>query len=152
MRGYEAIFIFRPSLNEEERTKLVEKIEKIISTNGTLHEANYWGRKRFAYQIQKFSDGHFYLFVFDCEATIPLELKRLTKITETILRSMIIVRKTTYRAKEVPPPATPEPVAPVVVKEEPTVEETPALETVTAEEVVATDLVEEVKIEDANAE
>ena len=44
MKGYEAIFIYRPSLNEEERTKLTEKIEKTISENGILHETNYWGR------------------------------------------------------------------------------------------------------------
>lgn len=137
MRGYEAIFILRPSLNEEERMKHVEKIEKIIATNGTLHETNYWGRKRFAYPIQKFTDGHFFMFVFDAESTIPYELKRLTKVTETILRSLIIARKTCYPVKDVPV----QPAAPVVP-------ETAEL----SEEVSSEAIMEEVKIEDTNAE
>lgn len=152
MRGYEAIFIFRPSLNEEERMNHVEKIEKIISAKGVLHETNYWGRKRFAYPIQRFTDGHFYLFVFDSEATVPYELKRLTKITETILRSLIIVRDTTYRPKEVPPQAPAaqnterliEPVSTENISPEPMVEIEPVEE--------EAEKVEEIKIEDTNAE
>ena len=138
MRGYEAIFILRPSLTEEERMKHVEKIEKIISTNGVLHETNYWGRKRFAYPIQRFTDGHFFMFVFDSEATIPYDLKRLTKVTETLLRSLIIARKTTYPVKDIPvQPATPVIEAPIEEIKVEAIEESP---------------VEEIKIEDTNAE
>ena len=143
MRGYETIFIFRPSLNEEERMKLVEKIEKTISANGVLHESNYWGRKRFAYPIQKFSDGHFYLFVFDAEATVPYELKRLTKVTETILRSLVIVRKTTYQSKEPPIQATPS--SPTIHAKEPELEGP-------KESVLEEAIVQEVLNEDTNAE
>jgi small subunit ribosomal protein S6 len=137
MRGYEAIFILRPSLNEEERMKHVEKIEKIIATNGALHETNYWGRKRFAYPIQKFTDGHFFMFVFDAESSIPYELKRLTKVTETILRSLIIVRKTCYPVKDIPV----QPAAPIVSE---------TAESVEAES--AETVMEEIKIEETNAE
>jgi small subunit ribosomal protein S6 len=167
MRGYEAIFILRPSLNEEERMQHVEKIEKIISTNGVLHESNYWGRKRFAYPIQKFGDGHFYFFVFDAESTIPYDLKRLTKVTETILRSLIIVRDTTYHPKEdlsqtnkeLPPTqAISIPEKEIEVKEEPEVkeeievkEETMPIEEV-SDQVDPLEEVNEVKNEDMNAE
>jgi len=151
MKGYEAIFIYRPSLNEEERTKLTEKIEKIISENGVLHETNYWGRRRTAYPLGKFTDGHFYLFIFDGEGKLPYELKRLTTITETILRSMVIARKTTYQKKEVPAlevkPPTP-PVAPIV-------EDTPAIEIDSSVEEPAFEeipiLEEAIKIEENNA-
>jgi small subunit ribosomal protein S6 len=150
MRGYEAIFIFRPSLTEEDRMKHVEKIEKIISAGGVLHESNYWGRKRFAYPIQKFIDGHFYLFVFDAESTIPHDLKRLTKITETILRSLIIVRETVYRAKEGPLPTetqTPPPKPTIIAQEEPVEVVQPPTEVEEPEKAL-----EEIKIEDTNAE
>lgn len=132
MKGYEAIFIFHPSLNEEDRMKLTEKVEKTISENGILHETNYWGRKRFAYPIQNFTDGHFYLFVFDGEGKLPHELKRMTTITETILRSMIIVRKSRYQKKEAPVQET-KPVAPV----EPIKEEVPVAEEIQTEDTNA---------------
>lgn len=141
MRGYEAIFIFRPSLTEEDRMRLVEKIEKIISTNGALYESNYWGRKRFAYPIQKFSDGHFYLFVFNAEATVPYELKRLTKVTETILRSLIIVKKTTFLAKETLPQEAQSIVDTLKPNNEQNVE--PTIENTNVEEVL---------VEETNAE
>ena len=151
MRGYEVVFIFNPSLNEEERMKLVEKIEKIISTSGVLHETNYWGKKRFAYPIQKFTDGHFYLFVFDGEATIPYDLKRLTKVTETILRSLVIVRKTLYRAKDVPAPVEAKAFTMDVPKE--SFETVLTNEDIAPEEPIpAEEILEEVKIEETNAE
>jgi len=100
MRTYEAVFIYDPRISEEERNKITEKIEGIINTNGTLHETNFWGKKRFAYPIQKSTEGYYYLFVFDAPPTVPAELKRITSITETIYRSMIITRKYRYTPQE----------------------------------------------------
>lgn len=100
MRTYEAVFIYDPRISEEERNKITEKIEGIINANGTLHETNFWGKKRFAYPIQKSTEGYYYLFVFDAPPTVPAELKRITSITETIYRNMIITRKYRYTPPE----------------------------------------------------
>ena len=113
MRTYEAVFIYDPRISDEERSKLIEKIEGVISANGTLHETNYWGKKRFAYPIQKATEGYYYLFVFDSPPTLPTELKRITAITETIFRSMIIVRKYRYVSQVIN-----EEQVPVLVKKE----------------------------------
>jgi len=96
MRTYEAVFIYDPRISDEDRAKITEKIEGVISANGTLHETNFWGKKRFAYPIQKATEGYYYLYVFDAPPTLPTELKRITAITESIFRSMIIVRKYRY--------------------------------------------------------
>lgn len=107
MRTYEAVFIYDPRISDEDRAKITEKIEGVISANGTLHETNFWGKKRFAYPIQKATEGYYYLYVFDAPPTLPTELKRITAITESIFRSMIIVRKYRYtpQVTEEPMPA-----------------------------------------------
>jgi small subunit ribosomal protein S6 len=124
MRTYEAVFIYDPRISDEERSKLTEKIEGIISANGTLHETNFWGKKRFAYPIQKATEGYYYLFVFDAPPTLPTELKRITAITETIFRSMIIVRKYRYVSQVI----NEEPVPDMVKKEESVIAPEPAIE------------------------
>ena len=146
MRTYEAVFIYDPRISDEERSKITDKIQGVISANGTLHETNFWGKKRFAYPIQKASEGYYYLFVFDAPPTLPTELKRITAITETIFRSMIIVRKYRYMPQIIEEPVP----APIKAQEkiksiEPEVEIPSIVEEATEVEIPS--IVEEATIE-----
>jgi small subunit ribosomal protein S6 len=122
LKAYEAVYIFDSSLSEDQAVDLKEKVSAIITREkGTLHEIRYWGKRRFAYPIDKKRDGHYFLFIFDAEETVPLELNHFTRITEPVLRSMIIkrtVRKDRRRKKQdIPVKAPVIPVSAPVVTE-----------------------------------
>ncbi len=104
MKPYESVFIFDPSLSEDEAGDLKEKVSSLITQHeGMIHEVRYWGKRRFAYPIQKKRDGHYFLFIFDAPETLPLELNHFSRVNESVLRSMIIrriIRKSRLAKKE----------------------------------------------------
>jgi len=90
--NYEAVYILDPSLNEEQITALVEKFNKIVETNGTVTEVNEWGKRRLAYPINDLMEGYYVLMTFTAVPAIPAELDRIFRITDGVMRSMIICK------------------------------------------------------------
>ena len=90
--NYEAVYILDPSLNEEQIAALVEKFNKIVETNGTVTEVNEWGKRRLAYPINDMMEGYYVLMTFTAAAAIPAEMDRVFRITDGVMRSMIICK------------------------------------------------------------
>lgn len=95
MPAYEAMFIFRPDLEEEKQKKLVGELENILRQNqAELEHSGLFGRRSLAYEINKFKEGLYYLMNFSAsgEAVIP-NLKRACKINENVLRLLVVKKK-----------------------------------------------------------
>ena len=90
--NYEALYILDPALGEEEITALVEKFKGVVEANGTVSEIDQWGKRRLAYPINDLNEGHYVLMTFTSAPELPAELDRVLKITEGIIRSMIICK------------------------------------------------------------
>ena len=89
---YETVFIINPTLSEEDTAALRDKFTSLIEQNGTLGEIDEWGKRRLAYPIQDFNEGHYVLVSFESKPDFPAELDRVYKITEGIMRSLIICK------------------------------------------------------------
>jgi len=99
MRKYEIIFIIK-SLEEEATNAVIEKFEKLIAANGgKIDKEDRWGKKRLAYEIKKEAEGFYVIFYVTCEPACVNECDRVMKITEEILKHMI-VRSDEKEAKE----------------------------------------------------
>ncbi|PID82604.1 MAG: 30S ribosomal protein S6 [Clostridiales bacterium] len=90
MNKYESIVVFRPDLEDEAREELLKKFTGIIEKNGKVESVDDWGLKRLAYDIEKLSDGYFYLINFDSSPDLPKELERNYKINDKVLRYNVI--------------------------------------------------------------
>ena len=90
--NYEAVYILDPSLNEEQIAALVEKFKKVVEANGTVSEVAEWGKRRLAYPINDQMEGFYFLMTFTAAAAIPAELDRIFRITDGVMRSMIICK------------------------------------------------------------
>lgn len=90
MQKYEAMVVISTKQEEEVVKGLVEKFKGLIENNGTLVSVDEWGKKRLAYMINKESEGYYVLYTFESNSDFPAELDRVFKITEGLLRSMII--------------------------------------------------------------
>ncbi|MEG1782405.1 MAG: 30S ribosomal protein S6 [Oscillospiraceae bacterium] len=90
MQKYESMVVISTKLDEEAIKGLVEKFTNLIEANGTMVSVEEWGKRRLAYLINKEADGYYVLFTFECDAAFPAELDRVYKITEGLLRTMII--------------------------------------------------------------
>ena len=90
MNSYETIFIIDASLEEDAIKALQEKFLGLISSNGTVDTVDEWGKRRLAYAINDKTEGYYVLVNFKADAEFPKELDRQYKITDGILRTIII--------------------------------------------------------------
>ena len=90
MQKYEAMVVISTKQEEDVIKGLIEKFTSLISENGTLVSVDEWGKKRLAYMINKETEGYYVLYTFEAKSEFPAELSRRLKITEGLLRSMII--------------------------------------------------------------
>ncbi|NCE65691.1 30S ribosomal protein S6 [Pseudoflavonifractor sp. 524-17] len=90
--NYEAVFILDPNLGEEATAALVTKFKTLVENNGTLTEVDEWGKRHMAYPINDLTDGYYVLMTFGCVPSFPQELDRIFRITDGVMRSMIICK------------------------------------------------------------
>lgn len=90
LNSYETIFIIDGTLDEEGVKKLQDKFVDLIAANGTVETVDEWGKRRLAYEIKDRTEGFYVLVDFKADAEFPKELDRKYKITEGILRTIII--------------------------------------------------------------
>ena len=87
---YETIFIVDAGLEEDAVKALVEKFTGLIAKNGTVEQVDEWGKRRLAYEINDKTEGYYVLVDFTSDGEFPKELDRQYRITDGILRTIII--------------------------------------------------------------
>ncbi|MBX2833997.1 MAG: 30S ribosomal protein S6 [Micavibrio sp.] len=91
MATYETVFIARQDLTEAQVKDLTSACEKIIvDQGGKILKTEYWGLKTFAYKINKAKKGHYTLIESDAPGAAVIELERVLRINEDVVRSMNI--------------------------------------------------------------
>ena len=93
MNSYETLFVISPELSEDATKALVEKFTGLIAENGELGEVSEWGRRRLAYPINDMTEGYYVLVNFKSASDFPAELERIFKITDGILREIVVAHK-----------------------------------------------------------
>ena len=91
MNKYEAMYIIKPTVEAEARTALIQKFSDLLTANGgQVESVEEPGMKKLAYEINGFGRGVYVLLVFKGSQTVIKELDRVAKLTDEILRHMII--------------------------------------------------------------
>ena len=90
--NYEAVYILDPSLSEEAIASLIAKFTGVVEANGTVSEVDEWGKRRLSYPINDLMEGYYVLMTFTAAAAIPAELDRVFRITDGVMRSMIVCK------------------------------------------------------------
>ncbi len=90
LNSYETIFIIDATLTEEGVNSLKDKFVSLIEKNGEVESVDEWGKRRLAYEINDRTEGFYYLVNFKSGADFPKELERQYKITDGILRTIVI--------------------------------------------------------------
>ena len=87
---YEVLYIINATLGEDETKEVVEKFKALVEENGTLISIDEWGKRRLAYPINDMPEGYYVLMNVEVKSEFPAELDRVFKITENVLRSIIV--------------------------------------------------------------
>ena len=93
INSYETVIVLSTKAGEENVQALIEKFKAVIEKHATLESVDEWGKRRLAYLINKESEGYYVLINFKSDADFPAELDRRYKITDGILRTLIVKKE-----------------------------------------------------------
>ena len=90
--NYEVVYIIDPAQGEEGIAALVNNFKTLAEKNGSAVEVEEWGSRKLAYPINFKNDGYYVLMSFTSEPSFPKELDRKLRITDGIMRSLIVCK------------------------------------------------------------
>lgn len=90
MRTYEALFIVRPELPEEEVQTVASAVESLVTEHGgAIVRSEIWGKRRLAYEVNKLTEGIYVLIRFEAGPEFPKVLERHFRLSEAIIRYLV---------------------------------------------------------------
>ena len=91
MRNYELMVILDPDL--EERTvapSLDAYLNLVRQDGGSVEKVDVWGRRRFAYEVKKKTEGIYAVVELKAEPATVKELDRQLGLNESVLRTKVL--------------------------------------------------------------
>ena len=90
--GYETTFVTRVDLSDEGLKTLKDRLITIVkSFDGEIVHEEDWGKRKFAYPINKESRGHYTYFAYTAKGDVVAEIERNLRLHESVIRFMTIV-------------------------------------------------------------
>ena len=90
MNKYESVIIINPNLEEQAIKALIEKFSNLINKNGKVESVEEAGKKKLAYEVKKYTEGYYVVINFEAEPSLIAELERNYRITDEILKFIVI--------------------------------------------------------------
>jgi small subunit ribosomal protein S6 len=91
MRVYEVLFIVAPNIEESDIDTLVTQLSDVATNQGArIAKIDRMGRRRLAYPIGKFNDGHYVVFTIEGSGAEIAELERRMRVTDAVIRYITI--------------------------------------------------------------
>jgi small subunit ribosomal protein S6 len=92
LRSYELMIIHRPEMTEADVQSQVGLVESTIAENGNVTGTDYWGKRRFAYEINHLHEGYYSIVEFSADFEIVDRLDRALNLSDAVVRHKIVRR------------------------------------------------------------
>ena len=90
---YEAVVIFTLKDGAEAVPAMVERFKNLIEQHAALESVDEWGPRKFAYEIDKQTEGYYVIYNFESEPEFPAEFSRVVNITDYAIRTQIVKKE-----------------------------------------------------------
>ena len=90
MSNYEVMFIIDAALEDDKKEAATEMVKSVIAADGEVGKVDVWGMRKRAYPIQKKNEGYYVVIEFTANPTLPKELDRRLRISDSIIRHIIV--------------------------------------------------------------
>ena len=89
---YELALVLNGKLEDDARAEALEKVQNYITRiGGSIVNVDDWGKKKFAYDINKQKEGFYYFIKFQSEDNnCPNELEANVRIMEPVVRYLVV--------------------------------------------------------------
>lgn len=89
---YECMYILDPGLDAAETEAAIRGMHDVVAEFGGTVKHDYdWGRRRFAYKIGPWTEGHYRILYFEGTGEAAYEVKRHGAVDPRIIRTMVVV-------------------------------------------------------------
>ena len=106
MREYEVLYIVRADFDDDKVQDAVKRVNTLIGRSGGSPErTSLWGKRKLAYEVKHQTEGFYVLQDFQLDPERIGELESGLKITEEVLRHLV-VRKPEKAAASAAPAST----------------------------------------------
>jgi len=91
MHDYELVAIISPEADEDEVSKIVDRLtQSINSRGGAVEEIKNWGKRKLAYPVKKFMEADYILARFKLMPKLIRELESEIGTIGDILRYLVV--------------------------------------------------------------
>ena len=91
MRPYEVMIIFDADLEEETIRAAVDRFFQLIQSKGAEPGyVDYWGKRRFAYELNHRTEGYYVVLQARSEPEAMQELHRVLSLADEVLRHKVL--------------------------------------------------------------
>ena len=87
---YELVTVLSTLQGDEAVKALAEKIDSMLTSLSSIIDKDDWGARRLAYEIEDQREGYYTVYQLEAEPEAPAEIERLLKITDGVLRWLIV--------------------------------------------------------------
>jgi small subunit ribosomal protein S6 len=117
LRDYEVLYIVRADLDDDKVQEAVKRVNTLIErAGGTIERTNLWGKRKLAYEVKHQKEGSYVLQDFQVAPERVPELEAALKITEEVLRHLIVRKPEKVALTPVPPPPAEVVLEPIAVE------------------------------------
>lgn len=102
LRTYEALYIIRPDLSDDEIQTVAQEVEALITdSGGSIVRSEVWGKRRLAYEVKSFTEGCYVLLRFQAPPEFITRLEGHFRLSERVIRNLVVhFDKRTLRLEE----------------------------------------------------
>ncbi|MDR3136565.1 MAG: 30S ribosomal protein S6 [Coriobacteriales bacterium] len=94
MKAYELLFFVSPTLEDETREATLARVDAAITQQGgKVDKVDAWGKRKLAFEVDRLTDGDYYLINFHAEPTSIAELDRVLRITDAVIRFIVVCKE-----------------------------------------------------------
>ncbi|TMF40117.1 MAG: 30S ribosomal protein S6 [Chloroflexi bacterium] len=90
MRRYELMLVLRPDVADDKAQAVIDRTTRgIVAGGGQIVKVAPWGRRRLAYQIDRYREGSYHIVLFEAPSDAIGEMERTLLITEEVIRHLV---------------------------------------------------------------
>jgi small subunit ribosomal protein S6 len=90
-RKYEIMVLVDPEADEETVGKAVDRVTQTLTDNkGEVSSVDRWGKRRLAYELDKKTEGQYFVVAFEAESEALTELDRVLSLADEVMRFKVV--------------------------------------------------------------
>ena len=91
MREYELNIIIQPEISEEGSATILSRLYELLEAGSSIRLlCDDLGKRKLAYEVNRFQKGHYYLLSFLDPGPVVAELERVLRLEESVLRFLTV--------------------------------------------------------------